>query len=333
MGSPLSAGGGDTTKSDDLRAQEWAAARQAISDIDTRLSNLRQYGLGFVAALLSAQGLLTSSSGPVASYVPSDVKLAIIVASLALISAMYISDRGYRTTQRDVAVRAQQIERGLGMSLTGPRGQRASRWTSVSVVSTYTLLAGGAGFLGWVVTSSGGSPGSILPSVDVGVTAAVIASFFALEFAHRREFGVSWSLDRYTCHSGDWVAVTLMNSEYGSHWSLRENIPAWWFEPKDRKVGAKLPLVRSPPPGAAGPTVGPLLDIELKAGQYTTWGWDTSDVEPGSYVLRTSPVLENWRGSPTLITVLVQSMAVTSKDSEPPRPAAMAGAAPPTAPL
>jgi hypothetical protein len=309
---PAGAAGNGAPTGDDPRTNEWTAARQVISDLDGQLGTLRQYGFTFLAGLLSAQALISfpptgsSSSSSSSSVVPPSVRLAIVLASLALIGAIYVSDIHLRSIQRDVALRAQEIERGLGMELTEGVSSRVTRFSENSIVVIYILLAGVAGILGAAVVSPGAVDwGSWLFRIDLIATAVVVALIFSVNYERVRDRLVAWSLDRYRCVQGDTIAVTLTNEgqrELERPEKLPENIPKclWYFvadSPHSHSASGS-PSTPADGPDTTDPLKGPQVppDFTLKAGDIRTWWWDTTDVEPGSYTLHhVQLVASSWR--------------------------------------
>jgi hypothetical protein len=260
------------------------------------LASLRQYGFTFVAALLSAQGLIDFPPTGASTFVPAPVKLAIVLASLALIGAIYVSDNHLRSIQRDVALRAQEIERGFGMELTESVSPRVTRFSAGSIEVIYYLLAVAAGGLGAAAVSPTSiSQNSWLLVADIVATAAVVGVIRIVGFLHIRLRQVAWSLDRYRCVKGDVIAVTLtnqgleplsINMEEGARAAGR----LWWFEadPTVARSHSKEQRTKADSDSEAtnplnGPTIPP--NFTLGSGDLFTWWWDTNRVDHGSYIL------------------------------------------------
>lgn len=96
-------------------SDEWKEARNVINNCDSRVAEIRKYGLGFVAGLLAAQGLIEFPLKTSSEVVPDSVKLSILVASYVLIIGIFDIDRKVRKTQKAAARRACMLEGRSGL--------------------------------------------------------------------------------------------------------------------------------------------------------------------------------------------------------------------------
>jgi hypothetical protein len=145
----------DATPSNQL--EEWKIARGVIAAFDDRLDSLRRYGFTFITGLLTAQSLLESNlilgtPSTATNTVPPSVKVAVITATMILIVALRLLDRGYIIQQKAAINRAITIEKSaksLNIELTKTirdAYHQDKLWVFVPIL--YGLFAGAAGLLG-----------------------------------------------------------------------------------------------------------------------------------------------------------------------------------------
>ncbi|HUZ79725.1 MAG TPA: hypothetical protein VMV28_03805 [Thermoplasmata archaeon] len=124
---------------------EWKEARLVVDNADTQLAGLRQYGMTFVAGLLAAQGLIEFPLNSSSQAVPNTVKLAIILASYALILGIFDLDLRTRMIQRGAAQRAVELEgtspiASDGMRLTETIGESYAPWKSIASIDVLYIV-------------------------------------------------------------------------------------------------------------------------------------------------------------------------------------------------
>ncbi len=178
-GSPVPGGPGyDPSK--DIRVTEWTAARGVIATMDTNIATTRQYGITFVAGLLTAQGLIEFSSSATASVTPPLVRFAIVLGSFAVLAAVFASDWHFQKVQDGAIKDALKLERSLRMHLT--ESVDAGEFHSGYLLSTmmYIFLAAAIGGLGAAVTFGGGFDRSLLTVIDIVVAVAFASVVFAI---------------------------------------------------------------------------------------------------------------------------------------------------------
>lgn len=182
----------DAPPSDPLIA-EWNAARSVIDKIDDRLNDLRKYGLTFVTGLLTAQAIVDSAPPSSNTYVVPGVKLAIILASLVLICALYVIEMVNRQVQHAAASRARSIEKARQLGLTRAIAKafaifHVSRFLDL----VYAMMVVATGVLGFFVMGAGAVKiDSSTVAVVAGATAAeiLILAIHLMDKAALREFG------------------------------------------------------------------------------------------------------------------------------------------------
>ncbi len=195
----------------DPRPDEWAKARSTIDAADEHLSDLRKYGLSFIATLLTAQGITEVSVGQPNAYITPSVKLGITIASLLLILAMVVIERVDRSIQRAAALRAVVLERELGMELTEDiaalyRRYNVDAWVNV-LYAMFVLAAGG---LGAAILNPTALNFAWETWADFLATTIVLVLVLVIGF-HRPDRLIDWSLDRYRVVKGTPVVLTLTN--------------------------------------------------------------------------------------------------------------------------
>lgn len=253
---------------------EWSAARNLITDTDNRLNDLRKYGLGVLASLLTAQGLVQVTSGSGSAYVPPLGKLAIVLASLLLVSTVASIDRIQRSIQRPAAARARVLERQLGMELTEEISDYYEVHGSYTLVDLiYAAIAVGVGTLGYFVVSpsplvwSWYSIGTVEFAATVGALAFTI--WIGLGGPERT---VDWSARIVACPHGERIEVLLTNTS------------GEWVSPMD----GDLPnLWRLTGPGDKSIN-GPGWDSKqapLFPGESRTWLTEAGHMQSGPYRL------------------------------------------------
>jgi hypothetical protein len=177
---------------------EWNEARSVINKIDDRLNDLRKYGLTFVSGLLTAQALIDSSTPSAATFVTAGVKLAIILASLVLICALFVIEIINRQVQHAVSSRARQIEKDSNLGLTRAVARAFAIYRVDRTLDLlYLMMIVATGVLGFYVLGGTTFPSNSL--ANVGVLASIVAGLFllgvhALNRLAMREFDVQSSV-------------------------------------------------------------------------------------------------------------------------------------------
>ena len=255
----------------DLRPQEWSQARATVQSVDTTLTDLRKYGLSFVAGLLTAQGLTEVAGSPTSSYVPYSVKLAIIVVSLLLILAMVAIERVNRAVQRAAAYRARSLERHLGMELTDDIANFYEAYSVLDWIDfLYLLFIVATGALGLAILNAGAWSWNWATICDIVATGAALGMVFVIG-PRRKDEVIDWTLDRYRCNQGDRLTILATNfssltvkaSAGDAVWSV-EGLP----EDKGKKGVWRNDDQGIPPNGTR------------------VWILTTGDLEPGVYPFR-----------------------------------------------
>ena len=119
------------------------------------LSGLRKYGFSFITGLLATDSILGQAGQQASIVISPPVKLAVMIVTLVLISALYATDRFYRTIQEGAAVRARVIEKNTQMQLATTIASfyaRERAW--VFIDGLYGLFAVATGILGAAVLLS-----------------------------------------------------------------------------------------------------------------------------------------------------------------------------------
>jgi hypothetical protein len=96
--------------------QEWVKARDLLQFFDGQLHDLRKFGFSFVTALMTADGLLLSSSLSVNT--PGLIKFGVFVVTALLILAIHLLDKNYLVLQEAADLRAVVLERNLNIELS-----------------------------------------------------------------------------------------------------------------------------------------------------------------------------------------------------------------------
>lgn len=262
-------------RSVDNALAEWKTARKVIGDTDGRLASLRQYGISFVASLLTAEGLIDTVPAT-AAYIPPQVKLAIVIASLVLISALFTTERNLRTIQRAAALRARVLERTLDMELTESISTFYKiHHTSDLVDSLYYFLIGATGLLGFFVLNP--TTVSFDPSTIVEVFATVLSwAFVAAVRLSSSDFVLDWSLNKYRIKAGEVFEATLIN------FTRRPVtfVPGWCLFRLRDAAGSSFCEHRW----------SETEDV-VRPGESRTWPCRTAELAPGSYYFEFAPML------------------------------------------
>lgn len=98
--------------------EEWQEARSVIARFDNNLHDLRKYGFSFITAVIAADSVIGQASGIGSLIVTPRVKVAIVLTTIVLITALYTIDRFTRSVQYGAELRAMEIEKTLGIGLT-----------------------------------------------------------------------------------------------------------------------------------------------------------------------------------------------------------------------
>jgi len=128
---------------DDLQ-KEWQECRAVIGRLDATLVDLRKYGFGLVAGLLTANGVVGGLAGllqkagnpPQPIAVPAAVISALVVTNLFLICALFTVDRYHSVLQWAAVRRAQALERALSLGVT----YEIVSWARHNKIWTYVAL-------------------------------------------------------------------------------------------------------------------------------------------------------------------------------------------------
>jgi hypothetical protein len=199
----------DTASSPQL--EEWKAARDVVAAFDDRLDGLRRYGFTFITGLLTAQSLLesnlilgTSSTGT--NIVQPSVKVAVILATMILIIALRLLDRGYIVQQKAAIKRAIGIEKCLNLGLTETifdAYHQDRLWLFIPVL--YGLFAVGAGLLGWfLIAGDSWAEYSIIAATLATLIWIVLIQLIRLE-------GILHTFDKLKVTKGNKLIVTATN--------------------------------------------------------------------------------------------------------------------------
>lgn len=108
--------------SDQRLFEEWQRARQVIETLASNLDSLRKYGFSLITAIIAADSVISQinlqvNDKPLLVVTPL-VKVAIVIATMVLVVALYTIDRFYRAVQYGAESRAMEIEDTLDMGLT-----------------------------------------------------------------------------------------------------------------------------------------------------------------------------------------------------------------------
>jgi hypothetical protein len=253
---------------------EWQSARDVVGQVDDRLNDLRKYGLGVLASLLTAQGIVEVTSSTGSAYVPPLGKLAIVLASLILLSTVASIDRIQRTIQRPAATRARVLERRLGFELTEEISEYYQVRRSYNLVDlVYTSLIIGVGVFGYVILSP--TPWSwtwdSVATVDVVATSLGVAFSWTIGLGDAEHF-VDWNVFPTPCPHGERVDVQLTNTSGD------------WIEPADGNPRSLWRLIRSDGLVVEGPVWTPEY-APMFPGESRTWVREVSTLESGPYRL------------------------------------------------
>ena len=100
--------------------EEWKEARRQITDLDDTLAGLRKYGFTFITALLAADSILGQATINATVIISPEVKFAIFLSTLVLVTGLYATDNFYGVVQKGASTRAREIENHFGKGgLTG----------------------------------------------------------------------------------------------------------------------------------------------------------------------------------------------------------------------
>lgn len=187
---------------DDLLA-EWTAARDVLARIDENLHDLRKYGFGFVTALFGIATFFTEA----AEQVPA--KLAILIATMALIAALSLVDRNYRVMLGGAANRAKALERRSNRELTWEisRVYNASK-VGVFYGWAYGILVGVVGVFGFLVLLESDV---LYLAVDVLATVLFATFVYVTETFVRPTPWVYLEADKGAFNQGESAFVVLTN--------------------------------------------------------------------------------------------------------------------------
>lgn len=256
----------------DYRLDEWKEARSVVDAADTRLTDLRKYGLTFVAGLLTAQGLTEIAVGTPVSFVTPIVKLGITVVSLLIICMMVAIEKVNLPLQRAAALRASVIERQLGLKLTQEITEiydwyKVWRWVFV----LYLIFVVSVGLFGLALLM----PISFNLSWEIFVEILALASavlFVTIEWLHAPKTRLTdWSLDRYRCKQGDPPLLLMVTNFTGYRLDAATGFVLWRVEGTPPKVTLNGSWKED--------------DKPIGNGESRLWTIDTSDLPVGSYYL------------------------------------------------
>ena len=255
----------------DALQKEWDKCRDFLVKFDDHIHDLRHYGTGFITALLAAEAiLLPSATGKGAIAV---VKMTVIVITLVLIFTLRLTERNYELFQQASSVRAEAIERLLGLDLTGGISETFSMDRMGILVNVqYALLALGTGALGYAILQPILWPIRIQSeSAAIVIIATLLAILMIMGIRHivplkERAY---WSFDRRTLYRGESLRVTLTNISK-RRVKLKPDIPWCITCPNGDSIA---------PPGNKAQV--------LESGESYDWFWkpvqEPTKASPGAY--------------------------------------------------
>lgn len=155
------------------------------------------------------QGLIEVPTSNANEYVPSGIKLAIIVATLLLLLSLVILDRTNSINRKGAAARARIIERQIGMELTEDISEFRNELNNVYkwIGGIYISFVLATGVLGIMILRYGPFIFQVLDLVAIAVS--LYALILMIPRASYR--AVDWSLNRYSCQAGEQLEIWMTN--------------------------------------------------------------------------------------------------------------------------
>ncbi len=178
---------------------EWQAARDALTSSDNNLHDLRKWGFSFVTGLLTVDAVL--------AHVSIWWKVAALMGTYVLITALVVVDRNYHALQDALAQRAGLIERRSGLDLTQVVTYYYTKrkvWLFYSVV--YGLFDLAVLLIGLLVLANVTAE-IVLGATYAFATLAIVIVGRALNRTPWVDFGV----DSFVYTKGEDILVTLTN--------------------------------------------------------------------------------------------------------------------------
>jgi hypothetical protein len=102
----------------DHRLEEWTECRTTIGRLDSILADIRKYGFSLVTVLLTANALITTAN-------PVTDRVAASSVVIVLVIVLFLMDRYWWVLLRRAAFRASELEKGLGIEISGLLGSVA----------------------------------------------------------------------------------------------------------------------------------------------------------------------------------------------------------------
>jgi len=191
--------------------QEWVTARSAVMSYEGTIAAIRNYGLTFVAGLLTAQGLISFTAENTTGFVPALVKLGILLASLVLIASLCVFEKTCSILQSSAIARARILERRLSMSLTDDMvGVNRQLKRTRYVIALYSAFVLVTVLLGCFILTSAGFGWGWPPVLLIIAGAATLGVIIALENPDDTLF-VDWDVNPLCCRAGEPVTITFTN--------------------------------------------------------------------------------------------------------------------------
>lgn len=266
--------------------KEWEKARDTLQFFDDKLHDLRKYGFSFVTVLLTADGILFSTTFAV--DVSATLKFAVFGVTLILILALHLIDKNYLVFQRAAATRAVVLEKELNLELSEVITDRYRiEHVEQDVLGVYLFFTLSVLFLGCI--SLGGYYGY---SLILAMIAFIVTIFITrLQLEYKYKYNEDWTISPLVCSLDSMVKITLNNLDNSlEDWPANNPVEA------KEHAGIKVPKpIRFQKDGmlweiineesGKGETWTANRDIDVYDNQ--TWILKGKDVgKPGVYQLR-----------------------------------------------